>query len=197
MTMAELETAVRERARVIVVVFDNGRYGTIWRAQEERPAGGGLGTRLGSIDFAAVASACGALGLSVSTDDEFEPALQQAIESGRPALLHLALDPAWTTPDYDPSLRPATLREPAEEDSQDTSDGTAQEAVPEVAEGPAAEPAVAETSREAAVEADLDQTIVEDGPDGGSAEPSDDSVQADAAEAVAISPQESAADPAE
>ena len=29
MTMAELETAVREGARVVVVVFDNERYGTI------------------------------------------------------------------------------------------------------------------------------------------------------------------------
>jgi hypothetical protein len=135
--------------------------------------------------------------LSVSTDDEFEPALQQAIESGRPALLHLALDPAWTTPDYNPSLRPTTLREPAEEASQDTSDSTAQAAVPEVPEGLAAEHAVAETSMEVAVEADLDQAIVEDGQAGGSAEPSEDSVQADAAESEAISPQESAADPAE
>jgi hypothetical protein len=58
---------------------------------------GGLGTRLGAVDFAAVADACGALGLTVQTDDEFEPALRQAMEAGRPALLHLALDPRWTT----------------------------------------------------------------------------------------------------
>jgi acetolactate synthase-1/2/3 large subunit len=97
MTMAELETAVRERARLIVLVFDNGRYGTIWRAQDRRGAGGGLGTRLGALDFAAIAAACGALGLTVRTDDEFEPALRQAIEAGRPALLHLTMDPRWST----------------------------------------------------------------------------------------------------
>jgi acetolactate synthase-1/2/3 large subunit len=102
MTMAELETAVRERAHVIVLVFDNGRYGTTWRHQEERAAGAGLGTRLGSIDFAGVAAACGVVGLYIATDDEFEPALRQAIEGGRPALLHLAMDPAWTTPDFLP-----------------------------------------------------------------------------------------------
>ncbi len=98
MTMAELETAVRERAHVIAIVFDNRRYGTIWRQQAERGGPGGLATRLGSVDFAAIAEACGALGLSVATDAEFEPALRQALEAGRPAVLHLALDPRWTTP---------------------------------------------------------------------------------------------------
>jgi acetolactate synthase-1/2/3 large subunit len=197
MTMAELETAVRERARVVVVVFDNGRYGTICRAQEERSAGAGLGTRLGSIDFAAVATACGALGLSVSTDDEFEPALQQAIESGRPALLHLALDPAWTTPDYVPSLRPTTLREAAEEPSQDALDTTAQEVVLEAVADLAADPAVAEAPTEAIVEVDLEQAIAEGASDEGSAEPPEASAKADAAESEAISPQGSAAGPVE
>jgi acetolactate synthase-1/2/3 large subunit len=97
MTMADLETAVRERAKLITLVFDNGRYGTIWRDQNRRGTGGGLGTRLGAVDFAAVADACGALGLTVRSDDEFEPALRQAMEAGRPALLHLTLDPRWTT----------------------------------------------------------------------------------------------------
>lgn len=103
MSMAELETAVRERAHVIVLVFDNGRYGTVWRHQAAQASAPGLATRLGQIDFAAVAGACGALGLTVGTDEEFEPALQQALEAGRPALLHLVLDPRWTTPDVIPS----------------------------------------------------------------------------------------------
>ena len=128
MTMAELETAVRERAHVIVLVFDNGRYGTIWRHQEARAAGAGLATRLGPIDFAAVAAACGVVGLYVATDDEFEPALRQAIEGGGPALLHLALDPAWTTPDFLPVVGSA----------QSEADEAAEEV--EVAE--AAEPAL-------------------------------------------------------
>lgn len=118
MTMADLETAVRERARLITIVFDNGRYGAIWRDQNQRGMDGGLGTRLGAVDFAAVADACGALGLTVQTDDEFEPALRQAMEAGRPALLHLTLDPRWTTveagladvafePEAAPELAPA------------------------------------------------------------------------------------------
>ena len=103
MTMAELETAVRERAHVIALVMDNGRYGTIWRHQEERGTAAGLATRLGPVDFAAIAEACGVLGLSVGSDEEFEPALRQALEAGRPALLHVTLDPRWTTPDGSPT----------------------------------------------------------------------------------------------
>ena len=130
MTMAELETAVRERAHVVVLVFDNGRYGTIWRYQEQRGKAVGLATTLGPVDFAAVAAGCGALGLSVGADEEFEPALRQALESGRPALLHLTVDPRWTTaggdladvvveapeawvePEADPAAEPALPPEP-------------------------------------------------------------------------------------
>jgi acetolactate synthase-1/2/3 large subunit len=102
MTMAELETAVRERAHVIAVVFDNGRYGTVWRHQEQRAGQAGLATALGRVDFAAVAEACGAAGIPVASDGEFEAALHQALEAGKPAVLHLVLDPRWTTPDEIP-----------------------------------------------------------------------------------------------
>jgi acetolactate synthase-1/2/3 large subunit len=103
MTMAELETAVRERAHVVAIVFDNGRYGTIWRHQTQARRSGRPRHQTRRGDFAAIAEACGALGLAVNSDDEFEPALRRAMESGRPALLHLALDPRWTTPDHLPS----------------------------------------------------------------------------------------------
>jgi hypothetical protein len=62
MTMAELETAVRAGARVVVVVFDNERYGTIRMWQERAGTGVGVATELGPVDFAAIARACGARG---------------------------------------------------------------------------------------------------------------------------------------
>jgi acetolactate synthase-1/2/3 large subunit len=111
MTMAEMETAVRERAHVVALVFDSGRYGTVRGRKRERGVASGPesepvtepgtepGSELGPVDFAAVAEACGALGLSVRIDEEFEPALRQALEAGRPTLIHLALDPRWTTPE--------------------------------------------------------------------------------------------------
>ncbi len=98
MTMAELETAVRERLRVIVLVFDNERFGTIRMHQDERAAEP-VGTDLGPIDFAAVARACGARGLRVDDDAGFEPALRQALANDRPTVVQLALDRRWVSVD--------------------------------------------------------------------------------------------------
>ncbi len=99
MTMAELETAVRERLRPVVLVFDNGRFGTIHAHQAERGTGVGIATELGTIDFAAVAEACGARGVRVEHDADFEPALREALGADRATVIHLALDPAWVSVD--------------------------------------------------------------------------------------------------
>ena len=99
MLMAELETAVRERARVIALVFDNQRYGTIRAWQERRGKARGLATDLGPIDFAAVARACGAHGVSVDHDEQFEPAMREALARPGPTVIHLALDRRWLSVD--------------------------------------------------------------------------------------------------
>jgi acetolactate synthase-1/2/3 large subunit len=101
MTMAELETAVREGARPIVLVFDNRQYGTI-RMHQEHEGRQPRATDLGPIDFAAFASACGALGIRVDDDAAFAPALSEAIAAERPAVLHLKLDPRWVSVDETP-----------------------------------------------------------------------------------------------
>jgi acetolactate synthase-1/2/3 large subunit len=98
MTMAELETAVRERARVVVIVFDNQRYGTI-RAHQERRGKGNVGTDLGGIDFAAAAQAFGARGVHVDNDEEFETSLRDALGHSGPTVLHLNLDRRWLSID--------------------------------------------------------------------------------------------------
>jgi acetolactate synthase-1/2/3 large subunit len=95
MTLADLETAVREHAKVIVLVFDNERYGTIRMHQEARPSGSTPATDLGPLDFAAVARACGARGVRVDTDDAFEAALRAALAADRPSVLQLVLDRRW------------------------------------------------------------------------------------------------------
>jgi acetolactate synthase-1/2/3 large subunit len=152
MTMAEMETAVRERAHVVAIVFDNVRYGTIWRQQALRGGPGGLATGLGRVDFAGVADACGALGIAVTSDDGFEPALRRALDSGRPAVLHLAMDPRWTTPDGIPSSEWAELPElPADADP----DVELQAAVELAIDEPAAPPdSAAAEERQADAESD-------------------------------------------
>jgi acetolactate synthase-1/2/3 large subunit len=102
MTMAELETAVRVGARVVVLCFDNERYGTIRMWQERRKTGVGVATELGPVDFAAIARACGARGVRVEQDSEFEPALRTALVADRATVIQLALDRAWLSVDEKP-----------------------------------------------------------------------------------------------
>ncbi|MDO8483667.1 MAG: thiamine pyrophosphate-binding protein [Candidatus Limnocylindrales bacterium] len=103
MTMAELETAVRVGARVVVVLFDNERYGTIRMWQERRGSGVGVGTELGPVDFAAIARACGARGVRVEKDAEFEGALRAALAADRPTVIQLTLDRRWVSVDQPPA----------------------------------------------------------------------------------------------
>lgn len=93
MVLAELETAVRERAHVVVLAFDNEAYGMI--RERQAPAAGRPGTALGPVDFAAAARALGARGVRVETDAAFEPALRAALAAPGPSVLHLRLDPRW------------------------------------------------------------------------------------------------------
>lgn len=102
MTLAEVETAVRNGLRTIVLVFDNQRYGMIRTYQDRRPGGSGVATDLGPIDFAAAARALGARGVRVDDDASFEPALRQALVADRPTVLHLVVDRRWEGVDSKP-----------------------------------------------------------------------------------------------
>ncbi len=102
MTMAEIETAVRVGARVVVVVFDNERYGTIRMWQERRGTGVGVASELGPVDFAAIARACGARGVRVERDADFEPALRAALVADRATVIQVALDRSWVSIDQTP-----------------------------------------------------------------------------------------------
>jgi acetolactate synthase I/II/III large subunit len=101
MSAMELETAVREGAHPIVLVFDNERYGTIAMSQSQEGRSS-AGSNLGPVDFAAIARAQGALGFRVSDDAGVEDALRQAIVSRQPSVIHLALDRAWVSVDDGP-----------------------------------------------------------------------------------------------
>jgi acetolactate synthase-1/2/3 large subunit len=103
MTLAEVETAVREGAHIVAIVFDNERYGMIHDHQERAGSATAPGTDLGPLDFAAAARACGARGVRVDTDAAFEGALRTALAATGPTVIQLALDRRWVHVD-----RPAT-----------------------------------------------------------------------------------------
>ena len=93
MLMAELETAVRERLRLVALVHDNGMYGTIRMHQEEAHPGRVTATDLGAIDFAAVAEACGARASRVERDAEVAGAIEAALAADGVTVVHLRTDP--------------------------------------------------------------------------------------------------------
>jgi acetolactate synthase-1/2/3 large subunit len=93
----ELATAVQYDLGVVFVVVDNGMYGTIRMHQERLYPARVSGTDLVNPDFAALARAYGASGETVLRADEFAPAFERALASGKPALLHLRLDPQALT----------------------------------------------------------------------------------------------------
>ena len=95
----EFATACQHGAAIIVVVIDNGQYGTIRMHQERAYPGRPSGTHLANPDFAALARAYGGHGETVARTEEFAPAFLRAEASGKPALLHCKLDPRTITPE--------------------------------------------------------------------------------------------------
>ncbi|MET1413861.1 thiamine pyrophosphate-binding protein [Roseibium sp. HPY-6] len=98
MTMQEFGTACQDGANIIVLVIDNGMYGTIRMHQERTYPGRPSATKLVNPDFAALAQSYGAFGATVETTEDFGPAYEAARASGKPAILHLKLDPEAITP---------------------------------------------------------------------------------------------------
>ncbi len=94
----ELATAVQYDCPVIVIVLDNGMYGTIRMHQEREFPGRVVATELKNPDFAVLAQAFGGHGERVERTEEFAPAFERALASGRPAILHCIVDPQALTP---------------------------------------------------------------------------------------------------
>ena len=89
----DFATAVQYGLAVVVVIVDNGQYGTIRMHQERDYPGRVVGTQLRNPDFAAYAFAFGGHGERVHHTEEFAPAFERALASGKPAILHCFLDP--------------------------------------------------------------------------------------------------------
>lgn len=94
----ELATAVQYGIAVIVIVANNGMYGTIRMHQEKRFPGRISATELAGPDFVAMAQAFGAHAERVEDNASFAAAFQRAQASGKPALIELRVDPRQVTP---------------------------------------------------------------------------------------------------
>ena len=95
----EFATAVQYEIPVVIVVLDNGMYGTIRMHQERYYPGRVSATKLKNPDFAAYARAFGGHGERVERTEEFAPAFERALASRQPAILHCIVDAEAITPD--------------------------------------------------------------------------------------------------
>ncbi|MBF9042454.1 thiamine pyrophosphate-binding protein [Rhodobacterales bacterium HKCCE4037] len=92
MTIQELSTARQYGAEIIVIVANNGRYGTIRMHQEKTYPGRVSGTDLFNPDYAALARAYGGTGHTITTNAQFAAAFEQATTGGL-HIIELRLDP--------------------------------------------------------------------------------------------------------
>jgi acetolactate synthase-1/2/3 large subunit len=93
MTLADIETCVRERLHFVTVVFNDSSLSLIDVAQQRRgyPA---VGVRHGAVDFAAVAAGLGAWACRVDALAELDGAVAEARQVDRPAVIDAVVDPA-------------------------------------------------------------------------------------------------------
>jgi acetolactate synthase-1/2/3 large subunit len=94
----ELATAVQHKLNVIFLVFNNGAYGTIRMHQERDYPSRVIGTDLHNPDFAAYARSFGCHGATVRKTSEFAAAFDEAVASGKPALIELVVEQDQISP---------------------------------------------------------------------------------------------------
>jgi acetolactate synthase I/II/III large subunit len=98
MTGQDFATAVQYGLPVIVLLADNGIYGTIRMHQEREYPGRIIATNLRNPDFVEYAMAFGGYGALVEKTADFPAAFAAARASGKPSIIHLRIDPEAITP---------------------------------------------------------------------------------------------------
>ncbi len=93
----ELATAVQHGAKTIIVLLNNGMFGTIRMHQEREYPTHVAGTRLQNPDFVALAQAYGYAGARITHTAEFEPALAAALERSNGTVIEVMLNPEVIT----------------------------------------------------------------------------------------------------
>jgi acetolactate synthase-1/2/3 large subunit len=97
MTGQEIATAFQSGVAPIVLLFNNGMYGTIRMYQERAYPGRVSGTALTNPDFPKFIESFGGHGELVKQDGELVPAFQRAVASGKPAVIEIRINPEQVT----------------------------------------------------------------------------------------------------
>ena len=92
MTLSELGTVMQQGLRLVILIFNNGSYGTIRMHQERHYPERVSGTSLANPDFKALASAYGFACDVIADTASFKPAFMKALAADRATILELKLD---------------------------------------------------------------------------------------------------------
>ena len=94
----ELATAVQYKVNIIVIVVNNGMYGSIRMHQERHYPGNVWGSILSNPDFIELAKAFGVHAERVENNSNFPAAFDRAKNAGRPALIEVQVSNEILTP---------------------------------------------------------------------------------------------------
>ncbi|MFN3657609.1 MAG: thiamine pyrophosphate-binding protein [Pseudolabrys sp.] len=98
MTGQDFATAVQYGLPIVVIISDNGLYGTIRMHQEREYPARVVATDLKNPDFAGYAQVFGGFGVRVERIADFPAAFEAARKSGKPAIISLKIDPEAIAP---------------------------------------------------------------------------------------------------
>jgi len=93
MVLQELETAVRYKIPIIVVVMNNFSFGNVKEKQIKNYGGRVIGSDYSNPDFAQLAKLFGANGERIEKTEEIVPAMGRALKSDLPSVLDVMIDP--------------------------------------------------------------------------------------------------------
>lgn len=98
MVLQEMETAVRYRIPVVVVVMNNFCFANVKEKQMREYGGRVIGSQYANPDFAQLARLFGAHGDRIDRAEEILPALTRALRSDVPTVLDVMIDPSVSLP---------------------------------------------------------------------------------------------------
>ena len=96
--MQELATAVQYGLGVVVIVFNDNKFGNVQRQQKEWFGGRIIASDLHNPDFVKLAKSFGLSGQRVRTPDKLRPVLRRALADSAPALIEVELTQDMPTP---------------------------------------------------------------------------------------------------
>ena len=96
MSMPDIETALREKINVVVVVFNDSSFSSV-KMMQKRQFGRNIGVDFTNTNFAKFAENCGARGFRVERPEEIKPALEAALKEDRPCVIDVIVDEAEKT----------------------------------------------------------------------------------------------------